>query len=96
MHVTPLLLEAVWNSLRGGTARERIRRRAAGGLTASQVLERLPPELVPSSEERNPTLARREQVRSVTLVLDALVEEARVERRRARLWSSLVDVYRVC
>lgn len=71
-----------------------MRRRAAGGLTASQVLDRLPAELAPSSELKVEVLARRERVREVTLVLDALVELNRVERRRARLWSSLVDVYR--
>ena len=84
--------EQILDALRGGTVRERLRRRAVGGLSASQVLERLAPGTVPL--EGNPVIARREAVQVVLRVLDELVQEGRVERRRSRLGNSLVDVYR--
>ena len=85
--------EQVLDALRGGAVRERLRRRAVGGLSASQVLERLPSGTVPV-QEGNPVIARREAVQGVLRVLDELVQEGRVERRRSRLGNSLVDVYR--
>ncbi len=87
--------EEVLSVLRGGGLGERVRRLLIGGLSASQVLDRLPRELVASlSQETNLVLARREALHAVTLSLDELVQQGRARRRRARLANSLVDVYR--
>lgn len=89
------MTEEVLSVLRGGGLGERVRRLLIGGLSASQVLDRLPSELVASlSQETNPVLARREAVRAVTFSLDELVQRGQAQRGRARLANSLVDVYR--
>ena len=61
---------------------DRMRRLLTGGLTARQVHRRLE---APSDRS----------LREVTLVLDELVQQGRVKRRRLRLGNSLVDVYRL-
>ena len=73
--------EAVHRTLRGGSLRERIRRRALGGLTAFQVLDRLPPSIQEElMTNPNATLARREAVQAVSSILEQLVDDMRDHR----------------
>ncbi len=81
--------EAVLALLRSARPIDRLKRLLAGGLTASQIQERLATEGAVGIHQQ------REAVRQVTLALDALVQRGRVERRRARVGSSLIDVYRL-
>lgn len=72
------------------------RRVLVGGLAVTQVFDRLPAEeqagLLGSQD--NEVLARREALDELTFALDELVQEGRVRRKRARMKSALVDVYR--
>jgi hypothetical protein len=72
------------------------RRLLVGGLAVTQVLERLPAELQRGllGGQPNEVLARRQALEELTFALDDLVQEGRVRRKRARMKSALVDVYR--
>lgn len=71
--------------------------RLLGGLTAAQVLERLPEPVRGALEgtEPNPTLARRAALLAVAGALDELVDRGRARRSRVQLKSALVDVVRL-
>lgn len=81
--------EAVVAVLRSARPIDRLKRLLVGGLTARQIQERL------ATDDALDVHQDREAVRRVTLALDALVQRGRVERRRARVGSSLIDVYRL-
>lgn len=72
------------------------RRLLVGGLAVTQVFERLEPRLQTRllGDEDNEVLARRAALEELTFALDELVQEGRVQRKRARMKSALVDVYR--
>lgn len=90
------LEELVAAALRPQTLAEALRLRLSGGLTAAQVLERLPDATQRAllGAEPNPTLARRAALAEVALALDTLVQVGRARRARAQMKSALVDVYR--
>ncbi|MCB9794884.1 MAG: hypothetical protein H6741_19435 [Alphaproteobacteria bacterium] len=76
---------------------ERLQVRLTGGFAVTQLLERLPAPLRAALQgaSDNPVLARREALDRLTWVLDALIQDGQVQRRRARLKNALVDVYRL-
>lgn len=94
--LTQELRDAVLDALRPQGLVERLRHAAVGGYAPVQVLDRLPEatrEALQAGHD-NPVLARRAAVEAVTFALDDLIVEGVVARRRVRLKSSLVDVYR--
>ena len=76
---------------------ERIRRGIAGGLSARQVFHRLPTELQEEllQTDGTPTQRQREALSKVAKSLFALIDTGRVNRRRTRIGTSMVDVYRL-
>jgi len=91
------LEDAILEALRPMGRRAVLRNFFSGGLTVLQVLERLPPDL------RNALLAgdglpqerRRGALDQVVRGLFVHIDAGRVQRRRTRLRTSMVDVYRL-
>ena len=85
------LTDAVWDVL----GQDRLRQLVLGGLSPVAILERLPAQVVDElSAQESEILARREALQAIVLVLDDLVQEGRVARRRQKLKTTIVDVYR--
>ncbi len=102
----PELLRAVLAVLRPAGLRQRLRRRISGGLTAFQILDRLPPQWQRRLAEGQelPVLARRQAVRAVEQALYELGQQGRVQRRRVDMAMELpgkgmrqvqIDAYRL-
>jgi len=100
------LHQAIVEALRPSGIRERLKRRFSGGLTAIQVLERLPLEMQFALQEgpENLTVAKRQAIHAVTHALYALSQQGRVRRDTVKLDMKLpgkglrgvkVDVYRL-
>ena len=66
---------------------ERLQWRLIGGLTAAQVLDRLPPALREALQagHDNPTVARRDAIGQVAQCLVELVEAGQATRARVRM-----------
>ncbi len=91
------LEQAILKALQPQGLGERIRLAIAGGLSARQVFHRLP---VPLKKEllagdENPTIRQREALSQVVQGLFLQIDSGRVERRRTRIRTSMVDVYRL-
>jgi len=98
------LVDEVCAALRPKGLGERLMQRTTGGLTVSQVFDRLSParkaELLKGHE--NPTVARRIALDEVVRALFVHVDSGAVQRRRTRLKNAtragidaMVDVYRL-
>ncbi len=94
----PINLEqAILDALHPQGLGERIRLSVTGGLSARQVFHRLP---LPLQEELlagdgNPTTRQREALSKVVKGLFVQIDAHRVYRRRTRIRTSMVDVYRL-
>jgi hypothetical protein len=91
------LERAVLEALRPQGAGEQLRQLLSGGLSVLQVFERLPDSMRQDllRDEENPVLARRAALDCVVKALFVHIDADRVQRRRTRLKSSMVDVYRL-
>lgn len=94
--IPPTLLFAVRAALRPRGPLDAVRVVALGGLAATQVLDRLAPEVRGAlSEHDNPVVRRREALHHVACALDELIQQGLAKRGRAQLKNAMVDVYRL-
>ena len=93
MNLEDAILEALRPRGRGAVLRNLF----TGGLTALQVLERLPPDLKQGllAGDSLPQERRRGALNQVVKALFVHIDAGRVQRRRTRLRTSMVDVYRL-
>jgi hypothetical protein len=91
------LEDAILEALRPRSRRAQLRTRFLGGLTVLQVLERLPPELKQAllAGDNLPQERRRGALNQVVKGLFVHIDSGRVQRRRTRVGTSMVDVYRL-
>jgi hypothetical protein len=98
------LIPEVLSAMEHQGLRERLRQFATGGLTISQIFDRLPEpcraELLQAHE--NPTVARRTALDEVVCAVFVHVDAGRVTRKRVHLKNAtragidaMVDVYRL-
>ena len=99
------LVEEVFEALRARGVRERLRQRATGGWTVSQVFDRLPraTQSTLMANHENPTVARRQALDRVVRALFVHIDRDAVSRKRTRVKNAtragidaMVDVYRIC
>ena len=91
------LEDAILEALRPRGRRAVLRNLLTGGLTVLQVLERLPPEMKQDllAGDSLPQGRRRKALNQVAKALFVHIDAGRVQRRRTRLRTSMVDVYRL-
>ena len=98
------LVDEVYQALQPRGLRERLKQRATGGLTVSQVFDRLPDTTrnALTSEEENDTVARRKALDHVARAIFVHIDRGAVQRRRTRVKNAtragidaMVDVYRI-
>lgn len=91
------LEEAIIEALRPRDVGERIRFAITGGLSARQVLYRLPPAIREEllAGDGDPTQRQRDAQSKVVEALFHQIDRGRVQRRRTRIRTSMVDAYRL-
>ena len=99
------LADEVFEALKPRGVRERLKLRATGGLTVSQVFDRLSPDTQQNLTARieNPVVARREALDQVVRAIFVHIDRGEVRRKRTRVKNAaragidaMVDVYRIC
>lgn len=99
------LADEVFEALKPRGVRERLKLRATGGLTVSQVFDRLPEPTrdTLTSHIENPVVARREALEQVVRAIFVHIDRGDVRRKRTRVKNAaragidaMVDVYRIC
>ena len=91
------LEDAILEALRPRGRRAVLSNFFTGGLTVLQVLERLPPDMKQGllAGDSLPQERRRGALDKVVKALFVHIDAGRVQRRRTRLRTSMVDVYRL-
>ena len=99
------LADEVFEALKPRGVRERLRLRATGGLTVSQVFDRLsdPTRDALTADIENPVVARQEALDQVVRAIFVHIDRGDVRRKRTRVKNAaragadaMVDVYRIC
>ena len=105
MRGTMELADQVFEALKPRGVKERLKIRATGGLTVSQVFDRLPSGTRNALTEHieNPVVARREALDQVVRAIFVHIDRGDVRRKRTRVKNAaragidaMVDVYRIC